>query len=213
MKKLVLGISIGILALIIGGCNGQKGSYTSSLDEEKEPGIPQESSVMYKAPLAQPLLDINNSISRLPDPIDGVSPLDFKYTSEIRAELCLFIQNLSLTQTNNRIVIVERINKSKVYKFGYYAAVLSENSPIYYLKIDDYRNSVLKAGSRLVDDPANVAKADIELFYKIAQTSDLEMYNINKELVARKEAVNSRVYLHIMDRAGRGFRVETYRLK
>lgn len=213
MRKLLLGLSTGALAVLSISCNGQQGKQTNGLDEGKEPGIPKETNVTYKAPLNPTLTNIYKSIAQLPNDKDSVSPLDYKYTNEIRSELCLFVENLGLEQTNNRIIIIERINKSNVYRFGYYAAILSENSPIYYLKVDDYRTSALKAGSRLIDDPGVAVKTDIELFYKIAQTADLEVYNANKDEVAHKESVNSRIYLHIMDRAGSGFRTITYRLK
>lgn len=213
MKKLLLSLSIGVLAVLSVSCNGQQGGHTSTLDEGKEPGIPKENKVTYKAPLNNTVTGIYKEISKLPSKVDGVTPLDHKYANEIRSELCLFVQNLGLEQSNNRIIIIERIHKTNIYRFGYYAAVLSENSPIYYLKVDDYRTSALKAGSRLIDAPGVAVKTDIELFYKIAQTSDLEEYNVNKESVAHKESVNSRIYLHIMDRSGSGFRTNTYRLK
>lgn len=213
MRKLLLSMSAGILAVLSISCNGQQGGQTSTLDEGKEPGIPKESIVTYKAPLNNTLTGIYNDITKLPSKVDGVTPLDHKYTNEIRSELCLFVQNLGLEQSNNRIIIIERVHKTNIYRFGYYAAILSENSPIYYLKIDDYRTSALKAGSRLIDDPGVAVKTDIELFYKIAQTADLEVYNANKDEVAHKESVNSRIYLHIMDRAKSSFRTITYRLK
>ncbi|KZE76591.1 hypothetical protein AV926_15730 [Myroides marinus] len=213
MRKLLLSVSAGILAVLSISCNGQQGHQQRRVEESKEPGIPKESSVTYQAPLNPVFTNIYRSIAQLPNNQDGVSPLDYKYTNEIRSELCLFAQSLGLEQSNNRMIIIERIHKSNVYKFGYYAAILSENSPIYYLKVDDFRTSALKPGSRLIDDPGVAVKVDIELFYKIAQTSDLEAYNANKEEVAHKESVNSRIYLHIIDRAGSGFRTITYRLK
>jgi len=71
MRKLLLSVSAGILAVLSISCNGQQGHQQRRVEESKEPGIPKESSVTYQAPLNPVFTNIYRSIAQLPNDQDG----------------------------------------------------------------------------------------------------------------------------------------------